>query len=163
MSETLHKNAQRVQQALQQQGLTCRVVELPDSTRSAQEAADTIGCELGQIAKSLIFRSGEQPILFIISGPNRLHEKKAKRSLELDLERADANWVKAQTGFPIGGIPPLGHACNMQVYLDPALLTYASIWAAAGTPNAVFEIEPQQLHAITNASMLDAAVIKQPS
>lgn len=163
MTQTLHKNAAKIQQALEAKGLTCRVAELPSSTRSAQEAADSIGCSLGQIAKSLIFRNGETPLLLIVSGSNRLDEKKTKKLLALPLERAEANWVKEQTGFPIGGIPPLGHNCSMEVYFDPDLLTYETVWAAAGTPHAVFEVAPAALQQAIGAKTLPETAIKRPS
>jgi prolyl-tRNA editing enzyme YbaK/EbsC (Cys-tRNA(Pro) deacylase) len=163
MTRSLHKNAQKVQQALHAKDMDCRVVELPSSTRTAEEAAQSIGCQIGQIAKSLIFRLEDEPILMIVSGSNRLNEKKAKKLLDRPLQRANAEWVKAQTGFPIGGIPPLGHERSMQVFIDPDLMQFEHIWAAAGTPFAVFEIPPASLHQITGAEMLPESAIKRPS
>jgi len=137
---SLSASAQRVQDALKKLGLTLQVVELPDSTRSAAEAAEAIGCSVGQIAKSLIFktRNREEPILVIASGPNRVDEKKIGALVGEKITKPDADFVRQHTGFSIGGVPPVGLKQPITTFIDEDLLAFDEIWAAAGTPNAVF-------------------------
>ena len=139
--------AERVQRALDANGLTCRVVELPASTRTAVEAAAAIGCEVAQIAKSIVFRgvTSGRPVIVITSGSNRVDETAVATAAGESIARADANWVKETVGYVIGGIPPLGHLGAPKVLFDPDLLRFATVWAAAGTPNAVFEVAPADL------------------
>jgi prolyl-tRNA editing enzyme YbaK/EbsC (Cys-tRNA(Pro) deacylase) len=129
-------------------------------TRSAAEAADAVGCELGQIAKSVLFRSGRtgRPILVVTSGANRVHEAALAGLIGEPIERADPDFVRQATGFAIGGVPPLGHAAPITTYFDEDLLRFPTIWAAAGTPHALFEIEPDVLCRLSNAT---AARVKQ--
>ncbi len=143
----LPASAQRVQDALAALGCTARVREMPASTRTAADAAAACGCEQGAIVKSMIFRGAEtgQGILILTSGTNRVHEKRLGRQLGETLARADAGFVRAATGYAIGGVPPLGHATQLRVVMDRDLHAYAQIWAAAGTPNAVFAITPDAL------------------
>jgi prolyl-tRNA editing enzyme YbaK/EbsC (Cys-tRNA(Pro) deacylase) len=147
VSEKLHPSAQRVQEALAALGLPCQVVELPASTRTAQEAAQAIGCSVAQIVKSLIFRGSRtgKPILVLASGANRVDEKKLGELAGEPVGKADADFVRRQTGFAIGGIPPVGHAAPIETYIDADLLQHEEIWAAAGTPRAVFRLKPQDL------------------
>ena len=123
------------------------VVEFEESTRSAQDAADAIGCELAQIVKSLIFRTAKsgQAVLVLTSGANRVDEKAVRALVGEKLGKADADFVRAQTGYAIGGVPPFGHSGQTQVFIDEDLLAFAEIWAAAGTPNAVFPLTPDEL------------------
>jgi prolyl-tRNA editing enzyme YbaK/EbsC (Cys-tRNA(Pro) deacylase) len=123
------------------------VIEFAESTRTAQEAADRAGCELGQIVKSLIFKGLEsgQPILVLTSGANRVDEKRISQYAGEPIGRAEAEFVREVTGFAIGGIPPFGHLQKMKTYMDEDLLKYQTVWAAAGTPNAIFELTPQAL------------------
>lgn len=138
MRPSAHRQALRVQAAL---GPGFTVVEFDESTHTAQEAADAIGCQLAQIAKSILFKSASgKPVLVIASGTNRVDEKKVKALLGEKIERASPDFVKEMTGFEVGGVPPLGHASRCVVYLDEDLKTYPTLWAAGGTPNAVFEI-----------------------
>jgi prolyl-tRNA editing enzyme YbaK/EbsC (Cys-tRNA(Pro) deacylase) len=148
---SLTPNAQRVQDALRAGGLTCRVQELPASTRSAKEAAQAVGCRVGQIAKSLIFRGKEsgRPYLVITSGANRVSETRLESLVSEPVEKADAAFVRQATGFPIGGVPPVGHAHPIETFVDEDLLQYDQIWAAAGTPNAVFQLTPGDLVQVT--------------
>jgi prolyl-tRNA editing enzyme YbaK/EbsC (Cys-tRNA(Pro) deacylase) len=150
MSE-LHPNAQRVQAALAAHGLTLTVIELPDSTRSAQEAAQAIGCQVQQIVKSLIFMRKESasPLLIAASGVNRVNEKVIGSLLGEKIIRPDADFVRLHTGYPIGGVPPLAHAHPLETLIDEDLLQYEEIWAAAGTPNAVFKLKPADLVVMT--------------
>lgn len=154
---TLTASAQKVQTALQQLGLPCEVVELSDSTRTAVEAAAAIGCTVSQIVKSLIFRgkSSGQGILVLASGTNRVDEKLVAALLGEGIERADADFVREQTGYAIGGVPPLAHAHPMKALIDRDLLQYEEIWAAAGTPHAVFRLKPADLERMTGGVLAD--------
>lgn len=146
--------SQKVQNYLDQFGLNLNVREFPDSTRTAQEAADAVGCELGQIVKSLVFRSGENPLLFLVSGKNQLNVKKVSRELGIPIEKADAHFVRDATGYAIGGVPPVAHANPMHVYIDQDLMGYQEVWAAAGTPHAVFRINSSDLPRITSGRII---------
>ena len=159
---SLSHSAQRVQQALAAHGLGLTVVELPQSTRTAAEAAAAVGCTVGQIAKSLIFRARDssRPVLVIASGSNRVDEKAVAAHLGEPLAKADADFVRARTGFVIGGVPPIGHLEPPVTFIDEDLLTYADIWAAAGTPNAVFTLTPGDLVALTGGTV---AAVKVPA
>jgi prolyl-tRNA editing enzyme YbaK/EbsC (Cys-tRNA(Pro) deacylase) len=149
--ETLGPAARRVQDALAAGGYDCQVVELPDSTRTAVEAARAIGCEVGQIVKSLVFKGREsgRPVLVVASGVNRVDERRLGELLGEPVERADAAFVKEHTGFAIGGVPPLGHQEPLTAFIDEDLLSYEEIWAAAGTPFAVFKLTPSDLQRMT--------------
>jgi prolyl-tRNA editing enzyme YbaK/EbsC (Cys-tRNA(Pro) deacylase) len=149
--DNLSQSALRVQQALRELGLSLVVVELPASTRTSQEAAQAIGCKVGQIAKSIIFR-GEitnRPLLVIASGPNRIDEAIISGLLAESISKADADFVRQRTGFAIGGVPPLAHTEKLEIFIDQDLLQYPEIWAAAGTPHAVFRLTPQELVSMT--------------
>jgi prolyl-tRNA editing enzyme YbaK/EbsC (Cys-tRNA(Pro) deacylase) len=143
--------AREVQQALNTHGLQFQVQELPDSTRTANDAAHAIGCKVGQIAKSLIFRMEEsgEGLLVIASGANRVNEGTLREVLGQGIEIAGADWVRATTGFAIGGIPPVGHKISLITILDEDLGEFEEIWAAAGTPHAVFRLTPTELEQIT--------------
>jgi prolyl-tRNA editing enzyme YbaK/EbsC (Cys-tRNA(Pro) deacylase) len=147
MMTSLSASAQRVQDALDQLGLTLEVVELPDSTRTAVDAAQAIGCTVAQIAKSLIFRGkqSDRPVLVIASGSNRVNEKAIRREWGESIGKADADFVRTRTGFVIGGVPPVGHLENLDTFIDEDLMKLNEIWAAAGTPNAVFRLLPDDL------------------
>ena len=152
MTTNLRDSARRVQDFLTQRGFSFKVRELPGSTRTAQEAADSVGCQVAQIAKSLVFRekaTGE-PILVVASGANRVDPKKIEAATGLKLGRADGNYVKQQVGFAIGGIPPAGHTRPLETILDPDLQRFDTIWAAAGTPFAVFQLKPADLEPLTH-------------
>jgi prolyl-tRNA editing enzyme YbaK/EbsC (Cys-tRNA(Pro) deacylase) len=152
---TLSSSAQKVQDLLLSLGFNCTVIEHAESTRTAQEAADRAGCTLGQITKSLIFKgqTSHKPILVLTSGSNRVDEKRISEYAGEPIVRADADFVRAVTGFAIGGVPPLGHAQKMETYLDEDLLQYKTIWAAAGTPNAIFELTPDDLQKMTGGKI----------
>jgi prolyl-tRNA editing enzyme YbaK/EbsC (Cys-tRNA(Pro) deacylase) len=147
----LSKNAKRVQTALAGFGLDLVVVEFPESTRTAQDAANAIGCQVEQIVKSLVFqcRPSGKAILIAASGGNRVNEKRIKEIFGEKIVRADAEFVRQVTGFPIGGVPPVAHTQPIETIIDEDLMQYQEIWAAAGTPNAVFPLKPQQLVLIT--------------
>ncbi|MCX5916322.1 MAG: YbaK/EbsC family protein [Deltaproteobacteria bacterium] len=156
MSEKLQSSAQKVQEALTALGLPCQVVELPASTRTAQEAAQAIGCTVAQIVKSLIFRGTRtgKPILVLASGVNRVNEKRLGEMAGEPIGKADADFVRQHTGFAIGGVPPVGHSTPIETYIDADLLQYQEIWAAAGTPRAVFRLIPQDLQKMNHGSIV---------
>ncbi len=147
MSRLLSASAQRVQDALNAHGVACQVVELPDSTRSAQEAAEAIGCRVEQIVKSLVFRGKQTDaaILVLTSGTNRVNEQRIKALVGEPIKKADADFVRQRTGFAIGGVAPIGHVESLSTYIDEDLLQFEEIWAAAGTPHAVFKLTPDDL------------------
>lgn len=153
--QNLSASAARVQRALNTCGFSNSVIELTATTRSAQEAADAIGCQVAQIAKSLIFKGqkSEKAILVIASGVNRVDEKKVSAIIGESIEKADADFAREQTGYAIGGIPPLGHDQPVRTLIDQDLMTYPEIWAAAGTPNAVFKLTGAELLAMTNGEV----------
>lgn len=155
MSNGLKPSAQRVQDALAAQGFPNEVIEFADSTRSAAEAAAAVGCAVGQIAKSLVFQGADsgRAILVIASGANRVHEKRLGQSLGEKLAKPDADFVREQTGFAIGGVPPLGHAHPLPTLIDEDLLQFAEIWAAAGHLNAVFRLTPDELVRMTSGTV----------
>lgn len=155
MAGDLSGSARRVQDALLGFGRELRVVELPGSTRSAAEAALAIGCRVEQIAKSLVFKGSTtgSPVLIIASGVNRVNESAVAEFLGEPIERADADFVRQRTGFAIGGIPPLGHLEQLLTVIDEDLLLYDEIWAAAGTPHAVFCLTPPDLIQITGGAV----------
>ena len=157
MSNDLSRSAQRVQDFLSSLGGGFTVKELASSTRTAAEAADSVGCRVEQIAKSLVFRDREtnEPVLVVASGGNRVDLGKIERATGISLKRADGNFVKQATGFAIGGIPPAGHKAPLRTLLDRDLREYPDIWGAAGTPHAVFALTPDTLQALTNGDWLD--------
>lgn len=156
MDTNLSPSAQKVRRALDALGLTLDVVELPDSTRTALEAAQAVGCSVGQIAKSIIFRArqSDRPVLVVTSGSNRVNEKRVAELIGEQLGKADAEFVRGRTGFVIGGVPPVGHDAPVETLVDEDLLQYEEIWAAAGTPNAVFRLTPQTLVEMTGGRVV---------
>ncbi|WP_431861080.1 YbaK/EbsC family protein [Azospirillum sp.] len=160
LSPALSPSAARVQSILDAIGLGHRVLEHEASTRTSDEAAAAVGCTVAQIAKSLIFRAKESgtPVLVIASGANRVNEKAVGALIGEKIERADPDFVREKTGFAIGGVPPLGHAVPPLVLIDDDLMALGEIWAAAGTPNAVFRLTPDQLVSMTGGRV--AAVKK---
>jgi prolyl-tRNA editing enzyme YbaK/EbsC (Cys-tRNA(Pro) deacylase) len=148
--------AQRVDDLLAAQGMGERVVEFPESTRSSAEAAAAIGCTLAQIAKSLVFKAASgRPVLIVASGVNRVDEKKIAAAIGQKIGRADADFVRDRTGYAIGGVAPLGHAEPPIVLIDRDLLALDPIWAAAGTPNSVFRLSPDELLRISGGRVAD--------
>jgi prolyl-tRNA editing enzyme YbaK/EbsC (Cys-tRNA(Pro) deacylase) len=153
---SLSQSAEKVQEALDAYQVKLEVVELPDSTRSAVEAANAIGCRVEQIAKSLIFRTLEtgRPILVITSGSNRVNEKKLSDVVREPVGKADASFVRRETGYVIGGVPPVGHDRPLITFIDADLQQCDEIWAAAGTPHAVFRLTPEDLLRITDGIVI---------
>ena len=145
----------RVRAALDAASLECTIRTLPDSTRTAVEAAAAVGCSVGEIAKSLVFRAGDRAVIAIMSGDNRLDPRKLAAAIGEDVDRADAGFVRAATGFAIGGVPPLGHAIPADVFMDADLFRFDEIWAAAGSPFSVFAIDPARLRDASGAKVMD--------
>lgn len=152
----LSDSAAKVQQALDRFGLNFQVHELPASTRTAEDASRAIGCAVGQIAKSLVFQCSPsgQPLLVIVSGANRVDVELLGRHLDEEILLADAGFVRAATGYAIGGVPPVGHKSPLRSLIDEDLMLFEQIWAAAGTPRAVFRLTPSTLLQITGGEVL---------
>ena len=153
---TLSPSARKVQESLDALGMPGRVIEMNRTTRSAADAAAAVGCTVGQIVKSLVFRAtaSGRAVLALTSGANRVDETRLARALGEPAAKADADFVRRASGFAIGGVPPIGHAEPMVVFVDEDLLAHETIWAAAGTPQAVFRLTPQELRTITNGRVI---------
>jgi prolyl-tRNA editing enzyme YbaK/EbsC (Cys-tRNA(Pro) deacylase) len=149
----LPPSADKVARAANALGLSIKVQIMAQSARTAQEAAMACGCLVDQIVKSLIFRMnpGNKPLLLLVSGANRVNEAKIARMVGGAIERPDAEFVRQTTGFAIGGIPPFGHPQEMETLIDEELLAHSIVWAAAGTPSAVFAVDPKELQKATGA------------
>ena len=152
----LPSSALRVQAALDVKGVQARVVEMPATTRTAADAARAVECQVGQIAKSLVFRgvSSGDAILVITSGANRVDEALVASATGERIEKASADFARERSGFAIGGVPPLGHATEMRTFIDQDLLQYDLIWAAAGTPNTVFQFSAFELPRMTGGTVI---------
>ncbi len=148
-------SAQKIQKILSGLGPDFEVIEFAESTRTAQEAADRVGCQLGQIVKSLVFRgiTSGKCILVLTSGENRVDEKRISEYIGEPLGRSDPDFVRKMTGYAIGGVPPIGHIQPLETFIDEDLLSYPRVWAAAGTPNAVFELSSSDLVKITQGKI----------
>jgi len=154
--ETLSPSAQQIQDLLNSLGYKYLVIEYTETTRTAIDAAERAGCEIGQIVKSLIFKGQQsgKPILVLTSGANRVDEMRIREYAREKIWKADADFVKTVTGYAIGGVPPLGHVQQMETYLDEDFLQYETVWAAAGTPNAIFEMRASDLQNMTNGKIV---------
>ena len=152
------KGPDRVRAALDAASLECAIHTLPDSTRTAVEAAAAVGCTVAEIAKSLVFRSDDRAVVAIVSGDHRLDPAKLAAALDARVERADADFVRRTTGYAIGGVPPLGFATAVDVFMDADLFRFNRIWAAAGSPFCVFAVEPTRLRDANEARVLDLKV-----
>lgn len=152
----LSPNAQKVQDALSALGFSYRVIELAKPTRSAADAARAVGCDIGQIAKSLVFNGVQsgKPILVIASGANQVNEWRVGVLIKEPLEKATAAFVREHTGFSVGGVPPIGHVKPVETFIDEDLLKHQTIWAAAGTPNAVVSLVPADLVTMTGGRVI---------
>lgn len=156
MDKRLKESSQRVQDFLRNHNLSIKVIEFQELTRTAQEAAETIGCEVRQIAKTLIFRGKTTgtPICIIASGKNRVDEKKIVQYVGEEIEKPDAEYVLKHTTFAIGGVPPLGYELDRKPLIDEDLMACQEIWAAAGTPYSVFQLSPNDLLQITQGHVV---------
>lgn len=153
----MSKSLERVRRALSEAGQACEIIEMPGSTRTAAEAAAAAGCALDQIVKSIIFRgeiSGAAR-LFLTAGGNQVCATKASALANEALGKADAALIRDQTGFAIGGVAPVGHLTRVACWMDPRLLDFARVWAAAGTPRHIFAIDPKALPDLTGAVVAD--------
>ena len=153
---SLSPSAQKIQDMLNSLGYNYTVIEHAESTRTAVEAAERAGCELGQIVKSLIFKGKQsgKPILVLTSGANRVDEKRIRDYAGEGIGKADADFVRAVTGFAIGGVSLIGHTQKMETYIDEDFLQYETVWAAAGTPNAIFELKTSDLQKMTDGKVV---------
>jgi prolyl-tRNA editing enzyme YbaK/EbsC (Cys-tRNA(Pro) deacylase) len=149
---------QRVIDALAAAGIESRIEQLATSTRTADEAAASVGTEVGQIVKSLVFLADGQPVMLLVSGKNMVDVAATSARLGHELGRANADQVREATGFAIGGVAPVGLATSMRIYMDPDLLAYDIVWAAAGTPHSVFAIDPASLQRAASATILKVTV-----
>lgn len=155
----LSPSAQRVQDALGAAGLASRIVEYDVPARTSAEAAAVLGCTVGQIAKSLVFRAvSGAPVLVIASGAHRVDEAKVAALANEPIGKADAAFVRAATGYAIGGIPPLAHSQAMRTFVDRHLAQYATVYAAGGTPHAMFPIAPADLVRVCGGAVADVAL-----
>ena len=143
----MSKSIKRVQQAAEANGLAIQIIRMPESTRTAEEAAKACGCDVAQIVKSLIFEGTQSKTLklLLVSGANQVDLDHAATQIGEPLGRADAKRVREETGFAIGGVAPIGHLKPVATFIDNSLLSHTTVWAAAGAPNAVFEINPAEL------------------
>lgn len=148
-------SVERVRAALVAAGHADSIEAFPEGTRSAAEAAAAVGCQVAQIAKSIIFRAGERAVLVIASGANRVDMGKVAAATGFHVKRADGNWVRDITGFAIGGVAPLGHLAPPVVLVDADLLAYDRVWAAAGSPMHVFATTPSELLRISGGTVAD--------
>jgi Cys-tRNA(Pro) deacylase len=155
-TQNLKSSSKKVQDALQAAGFSCRVRELPGSTRTAEDAAKAVGCQVGQIVKSLVFKTKKtkRAVLVEASGANRVNEKKLAELLGEKIRFADVDFVRQKTGFAIGGVPPIGHTEELLTFVDEDLHTYDRIWAAAGTPNSLFGLTPDDLVKMTGGQVV---------
>lgn len=156
--EDLHRNSRRVLEAAAALGLRLKVTRFPAGTRTAQDAAAAIGCEVGAIVKSLVLVTPEGPVMVLTSGGNRADYGKVAKTLGVNgVTRADADTARVATGYPIGGTAPFGHPQPLPTLLDADLLAYEQVWAAAGTPDSVFPLTPEELLETTGARVADIA------
>lgn len=160
----MHPTVARVVEAARQAGLEIEVERFPEGTRTAADAARAVGCEVGQIVKSLVFMVNGAPVLALVSGANRLDAAKLGAAIGVtSVRRADGDEARAATGFSIGGVPPFGHARSLPVVVDRALTAHEALWAAAGLPDAVFRITPAELMRVTRGTLADLAEAPQPA
>jgi Cys-tRNA(Pro) deacylase len=155
---TAHPNVERVVAAARTAGVEIAVQQFPEGTRTAQDAAAAVGCEVGQIVKSLVFVADGRPVIALVSGTNRLDTARLASTVGATVvRRADGNEARAATGFAIGGVPPFGHGQPLDVVMDRDLAAWDRVWAAAGLPDVVFEISPAELERAAGARIADVA------
>lgn len=154
----MHPSATKVSRTTAALGLDIQIIEFDQTTRTASDAAAAIDCHVGQIVKSLLFTADGKPVMVLVSGKNRLDDRKLAARYQIGrkrIRRPDAEMVKAVTGFSIGGVPPFGHLQELPILIDQDLLEYEVVWAAAGTPYAVFAIAPADLLGATGGEVID--------
>lgn len=154
-----HPNLARVAEAAQRAGLTISVRRFPEGTRTADDAARAIGCSVAQIVKSLVFMADDQPVMALLSGADRLDpDRLATATGAATVRRATGDEARAATGYAIGGVPPFGHDRELAVLVDRGLLAHDEVWAAAGLPDAVFPISPDDLVRVSGGRIEELAV-----
>ena len=158
----MHRNAEQVLASATALGLTINISTFPDGTRTAADAAAAVGTDVGQIVKSLVFvSSADQPVLALVGGDSRLDEAKlAATAGTSSVQQADADIVRAATGYPIGGVPPFGHPDPIPTFVDRGLLAHDEVWAAAGTPRDVFAVDPSDLTTAIDGQVADLAEVR---
>jgi prolyl-tRNA editing enzyme YbaK/EbsC (Cys-tRNA(Pro) deacylase) len=144
---------------LAESGVGLDVRQFPHGTRTAVDAARAVGCDVGQIVKSLVFVAGGKPVVVLVSGANRLDERRLSAVAGAPVSKADAETARLATGYAIGGVPPFGHANEVPVFMDRDLLGHRIVWAAAGRPDSVFEIDPPRLRELSGAVVADVKVV----
>jgi Cys-tRNA(Pro) deacylase len=149
----------RFESWLDESGIGLSVRQFPAGTRTAADAARAVGCDVGQIVKSLVFVAAGRPVVALVSGANRLDEKRLAAAAGEPVTKADAEVARSATGYSIGGVPPFGHATEVPVFMDRDLLGHSVVWAAAGRPDSVFEIDPERLRELSSAVVTDLSVI----
>ena len=156
MPNRLNTCVLEVEKALKAHGLECQVLTMNETTRSAQDAANSLGCKVEQIVKSLVFmtKKTKKPILVLASGANRVNPKKIRNFLSEPIKMAAPDFVRSKTGFVVGGVPPLGHSSSLETFIDEDLLKYPEIWAAAGTSNTMFKLSPDDLQKTTQGQVI---------
>jgi Cys-tRNA(Pro) deacylase len=156
MPDSLNTSVRKVEKALKAHGLECQVLTMKETTRSAQDAANSLGCQVEQIVKSLVFmtKKTQKPILVLASGANRVNPKKIRNFLSEPIKMAAPDFVRSKTGFVVGGVPPLGHSSSLETFIDEDLLKYPEIWAAAGSSNTMFKLSPDDLQKITQGQVI---------
>jgi Cys-tRNA(Pro) deacylase len=156
MPNRLNTSVRKVEKALKAHGLECQVLNMKETTRSAQDAANSLGCRVEQIVKSLVFvmKKTKKPILVLASGANRVNTKKIRNVLSEPITMAAPDFVREKTGFVVGGVPPLGHSNPLETFIDEDLLKYPEIWAAAGSSNTMFKLSPDDLQKITRGQVI---------
>jgi len=140
-------------------GIGVSVKQFPTGTRTAGDAARAVGCDVGQIVKSLVFLAAGRPVVALVSGANRLDEIRLGAAAGMPVTKADADLARSATGYAIGGVPPFGHATDLPVFMDRDLLAHDVVWAAAGRPDSVFEIDPDRLRELSQATVADLKVV----
>ena len=148
-------SVERVRAALHAARHPDTISEFPDGTRTSQDAANAVGCTVAQIAKSIVLRAGEQVVLVIASGPNRVDLGKISALAGAPVKSADGRWVREVTGFAIGGVPPVGHSGAIRIFIDQDLISFDPIWAAAGSPRHVFRTSAKELARMTAGMIAD--------
>lgn len=158
----LHRNAERVREALDQFGLGERVRVLDDTARTVQDAAAALGVKEGQIAKTLVFKAGDdRPVIVVASGDENVDTDKLSQLVDAPISKADADFVRAATGYPIGGVSPAGHGPELEIFVEKSLARWDVVWAAAGTHHAVFDTTYDQLLSITSGTPSDTGKTKR--
>ena len=152
-------NMSRFEAWLADSGIGVSVKQFPAGTRTAVDAALAVGCDVGQIVKSLVFMAAGRPVVALVSGANRLDESRLGAAAGTPVTKAGAEMARSATGYAIGGVPPFGHATEVPVFMDRDLLGHQVVWAAAGRPDSVFEIDPDRLRELSQATVADLKVV----